>query len=80
MYHFPARFIWKHLATPVLLGLGLDEFSMSARSIPLVKQAIRRYTVAHAREIAQHALSLGDASEVRAYLSSFSHSAMSGEK
>ncbi len=68
------------LATPVLLGLGLDEFSMSARSIPLVKQAIRRYTVAQAREIAQHTLSLGDASEVRAYLSSFSHLAMFSEK
>ncbi len=56
------------LAAPVLLGLGLDEFSMSARSIPLVKQAIRRYSVAQAREIAQHALSLGDAGEVRGYL------------
>lgn len=68
------------LAAPVLLGLGLDEFSMSARSIPLVKQAIRRYTVAQAREIAQHALSLGDAGEVREYLSTFSHAATSSEK
>ncbi len=68
------------LAVPVLLGLGLDEFSMSARSIPLVKQAIRRYTVAQAREISQHVLSLGDAGEVREYLSSFSHSATSSKK
>lgn len=56
------------LAVPVLLGLGLDEFSMSARSISLVKQAMRRYTLTQAREIAQHALTLGDAAEVRAYL------------
>jgi phosphotransferase system enzyme I (PtsI) len=68
------------LATPVLLGLDLDEFSMSARSIPLVKQTIRQYTVPQAREIAQHVLSLGDATEVRAYLYPFSHSTTSSEK
>ncbi|MFL5624698.1 MAG: phosphoenolpyruvate--protein phosphotransferase [Ktedonobacteraceae bacterium] len=56
------------LAAPVLLGLGLDEFSMTARSVPLVKQAIRRYTLTEAREIAKHALALGNADEVRAYL------------
>jgi phosphoenolpyruvate-protein phosphotransferase len=60
------------LATPVLLGLGLDEFSMSSRAVPLVKQAIRRYASTSARQIAQHALTLGDASEVRAYLQSMS--------
>ena len=58
------------LAVSVLLGLGLDEFSMTARSIPLVKQAIRRCTLVQAREIAQHALAMGDAGEVRAYLRS----------
>lgn len=56
------------LAVPVLIGLGLDEFSMSARSIPAAKQAIRRFTVAQAYEMAQHVLTLGDADEVRAYL------------
>lgn len=56
------------LAVSVLLGLGLDEFSMSARSIPPVKQAIRRCSLTQAREIARHALALGDAHEVRAYL------------
>lgn len=56
------------LAVPVLLGLGLDEFSMTARSIPLAKQAIRRCTLAQARETARRALALGDAHEVREYL------------
>jgi phosphoenolpyruvate-protein phosphotransferase (PTS system enzyme I) len=56
------------LAVPVLLGLGLDEFSMTARSIPLAKQAIRRCTISQARETAQRALALGDAHEVREYL------------
>jgi phosphoenolpyruvate-protein phosphotransferase len=68
------------LAAPVLLGLDLDEFSMSARSIPLVKQAIRHYTIPQAREIAQHALSFGDASEVRSYLASFSQLTTLSEK
>jgi phosphoenolpyruvate-protein kinase (PTS system EI component) len=56
------------LATPVLLGLGLDELSMNARAIPLVKQTIRRYTSIEARSIAMHALALDSATEVRAYL------------
>jgi len=58
------------LIAPVLLGLGLDEFSMTARAIPLVKQTIRRYAKAEARDIALHALSLGTASAVRTYLQS----------
>jgi phosphoenolpyruvate-protein phosphotransferase (PTS system enzyme I) len=60
------------LAAPVLLGLGLDEFSMTARSIPLVKATLRRYSLSEAGEIARHALALGDAAEVRAYLKSIS--------
>jgi phosphoenolpyruvate-protein phosphotransferase len=56
------------LAIPVLLGLGLDELSMNAHAIPLVKQAIRRYTTIEARSIAMHALALDSAAEVRAYL------------
>jgi phosphoenolpyruvate-protein phosphotransferase (PTS system enzyme I) len=60
------------LAAPVLLGLGLDEFSLTARSVPLVKQAIRRYSVVEAREIAKHALALGNAVEVREYLKTIS--------
>jgi phosphotransferase system enzyme I (PtsI) len=56
------------LAAPVLLGLGLDEFSMTARSIPRVKQALRNSTLAQASEIALHVLALGDAGEVRTYL------------
>ncbi len=58
------------LAAPVLLGLGLDEFSMGHRSIPLVKQAIRQFGVDETHQIAQHALSLRSAAEVREYLKS----------
>lgn len=53
-------------ALPVLLGLGVDELSVSARSIPLVKQGVRELDRAQARELAQAALGLASAGEVRA--------------
>ena len=56
------------LAVPVLLGLGLDEFSMSSGSIPAVKQAIRSWTLAGAREVAEEALKLPTAIQVIEYL------------
>jgi phosphoenolpyruvate-protein phosphotransferase (PTS system enzyme I) len=59
------------LATPVLLGIGIDEFSMNPRSIPLVKQSIRRFSMSSAREIANHVLQLSSAEDVRYYLKSF---------
>jgi phosphoenolpyruvate-protein phosphotransferase/dihydroxyacetone kinase phosphotransfer subunit len=60
----------QRLAIPVLLGLGLDEFSMTPSAIPVAKQLIRSLSVAEARQIADHALSLSTASEVTDYLSS----------
>lgn len=60
----------QRLAIPVLLGLGLDEFSMTPSAIPVAKQLIRSLSVAEARQIADHALSLSTASEVTGYLSS----------
>ncbi len=42
--------------TKILLGLGLDVFSMSASSIPLVKDVIRNTTVEESKELAERAL------------------------
>jgi len=56
------------LATPVLVGLGIDELSMNAPAIPAVKERIRRLTIAEAEEKAATALALTSASEVRAFL------------
>ncbi len=56
------------LAAPVLVGLGLDELSMSAPSIPAVKEAIRGLTLKGARETAVHVLSLPSAQAVQSYL------------
>lgn len=58
------------LAVPVLLGLGLDEFSMVPKAIPVLKQTIRHWKTTDARAIAEHTLTLRNAVEVRAYLES----------
>jgi phosphotransferase system enzyme I (PtsI) len=42
--------------TVLLLGLGLDEFSMAASSIPRVKRIIREVTLSDCRELAQELL------------------------
>jgi len=60
----------QRLTLPVLLGLGLDEFSMTPRAIPTARQLIRSLSVADARQIAAHALSLTTASEVKEHLAS----------
>ncbi|MCA9935785.1 MAG: phosphoenolpyruvate--protein phosphotransferase [Ardenticatenaceae bacterium] len=56
------------LAAPLLLGLGLDELSMSAPSIPAVKEVIRSMTLAEAQRVASTALTLDTAEEVKGYL------------
>jgi len=53
------------LAIPVLLGLGLDEFSMNPPAIPLAKQIIRALTLDEAREVALAALELDGPEDVR---------------
>ena len=56
-------------AIPVLLGLGVDELSMTPKAIPACKQKIRSWNIDDARAIAQQALQLRNATEVRTYLS-----------
>ena len=46
------------MATLILLGLGLDEFSMSAGSIPQVKKIIRTVDLETAKAIADKALTM----------------------
>ncbi|MEA3310455.1 MAG: phosphoenolpyruvate--protein phosphotransferase [Chloroflexota bacterium] len=53
------------LAIPILLGLGLDEFSMNPSAIPLAKQIIRALTLAETQELARAALALDDVEAVR---------------
>ncbi|MBN1120723.1 MAG: phosphoenolpyruvate--protein phosphotransferase [Anaerolineae bacterium] len=57
------------LAIPALVGLGLDELSMSAPQIPAVKEAIRALSHSRTEAIACHVLELDSVEAVVAYLS-----------
>ena len=53
-------------AAPVLVGLGIAELSANAPAIPAVKQAVRDVDSETARDLAERALQLSSAAEVRA--------------
>lgn len=55
-------------ATALLVGLGLDELSMNAASIPAVKERIRQLSMAEAQEIATASLEMSSAAEIEIYL------------
>ncbi len=57
------------MATAVLVGLGLDELSMSAPAIPAVKAAIRELSLVEARAVADKVLGMGEVTAVIDYLS-----------
>ncbi|GAB4447176.1 MAG: hypothetical protein OHK0015_51040 [Chloroflexi bacterium OHK40] len=56
------------LGVPLLVGLGVETLSMSPSLIPAAKMAIRELALTQARAVAEHALSLATADEVRHYL------------
>ena len=56
-------------AIPVLLGLGLDEFSMAPALVPHAKAVIRSSDAAQCKQIAKDVLDLPTYYEVDAYLS-----------
>jgi phosphoenolpyruvate-protein phosphotransferase (PTS system enzyme I) len=53
-------------AVPILLGLGLDEFSMGAAAIPGIKALLRTLSLDEARPLAEAALRQATAGGVRA--------------
>jgi phosphotransferase system enzyme I (PtsI) len=57
------------LAAPVLLGLGLDEFSMAASSIPRIKRIIRGVSLEECRVLAEKALAGVSYRQTRAMVS-----------
>lgn len=52
-------------AVPILMGLGVDELSMSPNSIPLVKAQIRTLNYSQAQVLAKRALECDSATAVR---------------
>lgn len=59
-------------AIPILLGLGLDELSMSSASLLKVKSVIRSCTLPQAQVITKEALSLNETEKIEALLAQVS--------
>lgn len=56
------------LATPILVGLGMDELSVVPSVLPEIKKIIRTINYQHAKEIAQKVLQLSSSEEVESYM------------
>ena len=61
------------LLIPLLIGFGLGEFSVSPAAVLKTRCEISRWTMAEAKQIADHALALETADEVEAYLREMIH-------
>jgi len=61
-------------AVPILLGLGLDELSVSLPAVPTVKALIRTLTLAEVQPLARQALTCATAPEVRALVKNYFNS------
>jgi len=55
----------------LLAGMGVTEFSLSAPSIPVVKQALRKHTYEECRQLSEEILGCRTGSEVRKKLAEF---------
>jgi len=59
------------MAVPLLIGLGVNELSVSVPAIPAIKALIRRLSLADCQRLAEEVVHLSTTSEVRARLASF---------
>ncbi len=55
-------------AIPILLGLGLDEFSMNPRAIPEAKYLIHKLDDQQSRQIAKQVFEFGTSADIEAYM------------
>jgi len=61
------------LSTVLLLGLGLDEFSMSPMSLLEVKKIIRSVTMSEARDLAGRIMGMESAEQINTYVKEWSN-------
>src|SRR6478735_6213551 len=59
------------MAVPVLVGIGIDELSVSVPAVGSIKAQLARVTLDEARAVAADVLALGTAAEVRARLAPY---------
>ncbi len=67
-------------ATVVLLGFGLDTFSMSSMGIPEIKQIIRSVKKSDAEELAQKVLGMSSYREIETYIEGWMNERIRGKK
>lgn len=67
------------LCTPILLGLGIQELSMNAGSIPAVKNTIRALSVAESRAGLSQVFELTTAQEIRDHIINTALEPLSGQ-
>ena len=60
-------------AVPILIGLGVDELSVSLPAIPTIKAQVRRLSYTDCQQLAQRALNCSTGAEVRALLPETNH-------
>ena len=68
------------VATIVLLGLGLEELSMSPASIPIVKKVIRNVEIKEAKKMIETILKMGSGTDINNYLENWFNGRFSGLK
>lgn len=56
------------MATLLLLGMGLTEFSMSATSIPFIKNIIINNSISKAKEVLKKVMEMDNSSDIKTYL------------
>ena len=56
---------------PILLGLGIDELSMNALAIPMVKKLIRSISMEECRDLTWQAFEMQEAQEIHGFLDSW---------
>ena len=56
------------VATPLLLGMGLEEFSLNASAIPIIKKKIIGYRYQDALEVYANVMSMDDSKNIKDYL------------
>jgi phosphotransferase system enzyme I (PtsI) len=62
--------------TPLLLGLGLRSFSMTASAVPRVKQAVRSVSIDDCARFARHIMDQSDPEKIEELVANFSHGAV----
>jgi len=63
---------------PLLLGLGLRSFSMTASAVPRVKQAVRSVAIDDCARFARHIMDQSDPEKIEELVANFPHAAAHG--